>query len=252
VATDSPLPPGRPRQFESTPSAFKPRGQGPRHLHLSVVAPTREGIPEHRDPRPYGETPQDWNPYHTESTQPVTALAEELIRSLDYRISVADFDDEDTPSSAVPSDDPDKRTADRPVIMLVDRWALTDADRVRRLRAFDAEARPWVNAVVPWSRADPQSSHTSGRELGEELERTLPFTLERGRRTDCRTAVNGVPSLQAFTDVLPHVVANTTRQYLKHAAAHPPAGPHVPRPRLTGPTPRALPPSAGHDTGGTP
>ncbi|WP_161790197.1 TIR-like protein FxsC [Streptacidiphilus carbonis] len=246
VATESPLPPGSPRHYERTPSAFKPRGEGPRRLHLSVAAPTRDTIPGHRDTDPYGESAQDWNPYPTESTQPLPTLAEELIRSLDYRITVSSFDDEEVPEDLGAPGSPDgnggwryradeKTPPDGPVILLVDRWALADEERQRRLKAFDTTAGPWVNAVVPWNRADAQCQSEEGRQLAEELERTLPLTLDRGRRTDCRMAVTGVPTLKAFTDILPAVVANTTRQFLKHATAHPPAGPEVPRPRLPGP-----------------
>lgn len=244
VAQESPLPPGRPRPYETTPSAFKPRGTGTRHIHLTVAAPTRDTLPEGRDIRPYGEDAQDWNPYHSESTRPLPALAEELIRSLDYRVTVSSFDDEDSGGHLDPPAPPGPAAEDRndpapqrPGILLVDRWALADSDRRRRLKAFDANSRPWVGAVVPWNRADIQCRGEEGRRLSEELERTLPNILDRGRRTDCRLAVNGVPTLKAFTDILPSVVANTTRHYLKHAAAHPPAGRKVPRPRLMGPLP---------------
>ncbi|MFC7264553.1 TIR-like protein FxsC [Streptomyces lutosisoli] len=248
VAQESPLPSSRPRPYESTPSAFKPRGEGPRRIHLTVAAPTRHSIPEHRDTRPYGEDAQDWNPYHSESTRPLPSLAEELIRSLDYRITVSSFDDEDTGETLV-TDDSDKAAPSHPGILLVDRWALTDEERQRRLRAFDANARPWVSAIVPWNRADIQCHGEEGRKLAADLERTLPSILDRGRRTDCRVAVNGVPTLKAFTDVLPAVVAHATRQYLKHAEAHPPAGPPIRRPRLMGPTHPPLP-EGGSDHGG--
>ncbi|WP_232838483.1 TIR-like protein FxsC [Streptomyces geranii] len=242
VAEDSPLPAVRPRPYESTPSAFKPRGEGPRRIHLTVAAPTRDSIPAHRDKRPYGEDAQDWNPYHSESTRPLPALAEELIRSLDYRITISSFDDEDHGrhgggSATNPADgDIEKAPPGRPGILLIDRWALTDEERRYRLRAFDLGARPWVSAIIPWNRADLQCHSEEGRQLTTELELTLPLILDRGRRTDCRIAVNGVSSLKAFTDILPTVVAHTTQQYLKHAVAHPPAGPYVPRPRLMDPT----------------
>ncbi|WP_405879593.1 TIR-like protein FxsC [Streptomyces sp. NBC_01136] len=286
IAHESPVPPGRLPSYEHTPSAFTPRDQGPprldagpRHIHLTVAAPTRQSIPEHRDARPYGEDARDWNPYHSESARPLSALAEELIRSLDYLITVSSFDDEGTregggkngdedtgegkggdtggdsgrdggedragntagdmgwgSGGSPAAGDPDKAPPDHPRILLVDRWALTDETRRRRLAAFDAGARPWVGVIVPWNQADTQCHGDEGRRLTAELERTLPLILDRGRRTDCRVAVNGVPTLKAFTDVLPAVVAHATRQYLKHAEAHPPPGPPTPRPRLTGPT----------------
>nr|WP_275406637.1 FxsC protein [Streptomyces sp. SID12488] len=260
VAHESPLPPSRPRNYESTPSAFKPRGTGPRHIHLTVAAPTRDSVPEHRDSRPYGEDAQDWNPYHGESRRSLPSLAEELIRSLDYRITVSSFDDEDTeepselPADGAPDDsggrgDKDDKGVGRPGILLVDRWVLTDEERRRRLKIFDSHARPWVSAIVPWNRLDLQCHSSEGRQLTEELERTLPLILDRGRRTDCRIAVTGVPTLKAFTDVLPSVVAHTTRQFLKHAEAHPPPGPHIPRPRLMGPV-QPQHPESGSNNGG--
>jgi len=236
VAHESPLPSGRPRDYESTPSAFKPRGEGPRRIHLTVAAPTSDSIPPHRDIRPYGEDARDWNPYASESVRPLPALAEELIRSLDYRITVSSFDDADIGEDLGVHHD-DQPEPIWPGILLVDPWALTDGERRRRLREFDANSRPWVSAIIPWNRADLQSQGEEGRELVTALEDTLPTILDRGRRADCRVAVNGVPTLKAFTDVLPAVVAHATRQYLRYATFVPPAGPHLPRPRLVGPTP---------------
>ncbi|MGJ5828304.1 FxsC protein [Streptomyces ossamyceticus] len=121
-------------------------------------------------------------------------------------------------------------------MLLVDCWSILDEERRRRLKAFDSAAQPWVAAVVPWNRADTPCQGDEGRQVKAELERTLPSILDRGRRTDFRIAVNGVPTLKAFTDVLPSVVAHLTRQYLKKAEAHPPEGPHFEQPRLKGPT----------------
>ncbi|WP_326583021.1 TIR-like protein FxsC [Streptomyces sp. NBC_00481] len=255
VAHESPLPSSRPRPYETTPSAFKPRGEGPRSIHLTVAAPTRDTVPEHRDTRPYGEDARDWNPYHGESTRPLPALAEELIRSLDYRITVSDFDDghvvPDVPAPGGPDGHGAVAAAQpgHPAILLVDRWAVHDEERRNRLREFDHAAHPWVSAIVPWNRADLQCHGEEGQRLTAELERVLPNILEHGRRTDCRVAVAGVPTLKAFTDVLPSVVAHATRQFLRNAAAHPPPGPRGPRPRLMGP--HHPPPSdAGPDHGG--
>ncbi|WTE73775.1 TIR-like protein FxsC [Streptomyces sp. NBC_01615] len=243
VADESPLPSSRPRPYESTPSAFRPRGEGPRRIHLTVAAPTRHALPEHRDPRPYGEGAEDWNPYHAASARPLASLAEELIRSLDYRVTVSSFDDEEIADETL-----DKTgRAPMPEILLIDRWALTDEERQRRLAAFDANARPWVSAIVPWDRADMQCHGEEGRKLAADLERTLPSILDRGRLTDGRVAVNGVPTLKAFTDVLPAVVAHATRQYLKHSGVTPPSTPSPPR--LRGPDglsyPEAVPDGGG-------
>jgi hypothetical protein len=54
--------------------------------------------------------------------------------------------------------------------------------------------------------------------------------------------------LKAFTEVLPVVVAQATRQYLRHAKAHPPPGPSTPRPRLS--LAHSTDPDARSDPGG--
>ncbi|WP_257217344.1 TIR-like protein FxsC [Streptomyces sp. HG99] len=238
VAQEAPLPPSPPRPYESTPSAFKPRGEGPRRIHLTVVAPTRGSVPETRDVRAYGDDPQDWNPYHPESTRPLPALAEELIRSLDYRVTVSSFDDDEVRGKDF--DHPEAGSA--PEILLLDRWALSDEERRRRLREFDHDARPWVSVIVPWNRADVQRYGEEARDLATELEQTLPQIVDRDRRTEHRTAMNGVSTLKAFTDVLPTIVAYATQQYMKYHSTHPPAGPSVSRPpRLRGPDPTSYP-----------
>ncbi|WP_330302415.1 MULTISPECIES: TIR-like protein FxsC [unclassified Streptomyces] len=239
VARESPLPPGQPRDYARTPVAFRPRSEGPRYIRLTVVAPTRHSIPEHRDPRSYGEDAEDWNPYHAASTRPLASLAEDLIRSLDYRVTVSSFDDDEIADETLD----EAGRVPTPEILLIDRWALTDEERRRRLAAFDASARPWVSAIVPWNRSDMQCHGEEGRKLAADLERTLPSILDRGRRTDCQLAVNGVPTLKAFTDILPAVVAHVTRQYLKQLGVTPPS---MPRPRLRGPAPQSYP-EAGPD-----
>lgn len=247
VARESPLPPSTPRDYDSTPSAFKPRGQGPRRIHLTVAAPTRGTLPEHRDARPYGERAQDWNPYHSESTRPLAAHAAELIRALDYRVTVSSLDESN--ASLAPEREagvdgtPDgDAEPDHPHLLLVDRWVVTTRKHCDELKRLDDHAQSWMSAVVPWNHADVQCHSAEGLELCRLLEDLLPRLLDRGRHTPWHRAVDGVPTLKEFTDVLPAVVAHAAGQFLKHAQAHPPSGPHVPRPRLLGPVPRTTAP----------
>lgn len=239
VAEQTDLPPGRPRAYDRTRSAFKPRGEAPRRIHLTVAAPTIESIPGHRDRRPYGVDPHDWNPYHAESTRPLSQLAEDLIRSLDYRITVSAFEDERTGPAAEDGEqtgtDPFDSGRPPPSILLIDRWVLADEEYRRRLMAYDAYAHPWVTAVIPWGRDDEQCQGPEGRDLEALLEHTLPSILERGRKLDSYLPLNRVPTLRAFNDVLPAVVAYATQQFLKQATPHPPPGGNIAKPRLEGP-----------------
>jgi hypothetical protein len=197
-------------------------------MQITIAAPTRHDLPEGRHDAYYGDNPQEWNPYHPASARPLAYVAEELVRSLNYQAVITSFDEE----SARP--DANSRPG-TPEILLLDRWALQDEDRRRRLAAFDAENRPWVTMVVPWCRDDHQS-RAAEAELTELLEETMPVKMRQGRAY-CRIAAKGVPTMEAFGQILPQVVEVAAQQYLRHARAYPPgtSGRHSERTRLMGP-----------------
>lgn len=153
-------------------------------MRITIAAPTRHDLPDGRISDYYGDHPQDWNPYHPAAARPLAYVAEELVRSLNYQAQITSFDEE----SGRPEG---KSPPTTPEILLVDRWALQDEDRRRRLAAFDAEDRPWVTMVVPWSREDHQS-RAAEAELTEKLEATMPAKMRHGR-TFCRAAARGCP-----------------------------------------------------------
>ncbi|MFF5446568.1 TIR-like protein FxsC [Streptomyces sp. NPDC012888] len=252
VAESVRLDSSRPLDYRVVPSAFGSPGGSARSLQVTVAAATRHDLPEGRSPEYYGETALDWNPYHPASRRPVAYVAEELVRNLNYRTTVASFDDEAGHFDS-------KQPPTRPEILIVDRWAVTDEHRRQRLAAFDQEPRPWVSVVVPWNRYDHQS-RAKENELVHTLEDTMPVKMGQGRAA-CRAAANGVPNLEALGQILPQVVEAAAQQYLRHAQVYPPAGgAHTERPRLLGPMgmsgppgpppPRApFPPDAHSDTG---
>lgn len=231
VADTVQISPGRPVDYRLVPSAFGAPGSGagaPRPMQITIAAPTRHDLPEGRHDAYYGDNPQEWNPYHPASARPLAYVAEELVRSLNYQAVVTSFDEE--------SARPDGKTRPgTPEILLLDRWALQDEDRRRRLAAFDAENRPWVTMVVPWCRDDHQG-RAAEAELTELLEETMPVKMRQGRAY-CRIAAKGVPTMEAFGQILPQVVEVAAQQYLRHARAYPPgtSGRHSERTRLMGP-----------------
>ncbi|MCX5197619.1 TIR-like protein FxsC [Streptomyces sp. NBC_00249] len=237
VAETVRLDPVRPVDYRVVPSAFGPAGgraglggQGgapARTLHVTVAAASRHDLPEGRSPEYYGESALDWNPYHPVSQRPVAYVAEELVKNLNYQTSMSSFDDEAGHFDS-------KQPPTRPEILIVDRWAVEDEQRRRRLAAFDQESRPWINVVVPWNRYDHQSKAKED-ELARRLEETLPVKMGQGRAA-CRAAANGVASMETLGQILPQVVEAAAQQFLRHAQVYLPAGnTHTERPRLIGP-----------------
>ncbi|GGT41488.1 hypothetical protein GCM10010271_51870 [Streptomyces kurssanovii] len=229
VADTIRLAPGSPVEFRQAPSAFGRPSVGPRPMHVTVAAPTSHDLPPGRSADYYGKQSQDWNPYHPDSARPLAYVAQDLVRSLNYQPTVSSFDHEPLPAAGQPPT--------RPEILLIDRWALENEERRRKLAAFDAHPHPWVSVVVPWNRDDPDSRDAEA-ELIEKLERTMPHQMSHGRAA-CQAAAKGVYSMEAFGHLLPQVAEAAAQEYLRHAEAFPPAPPgggsHSERPRLRGP-----------------
>lgn len=238
------LAPVRPVDYRVVPSAFGAAGSTPggssRALHVTVAAASRHDLPEGRDPEYYGDSALDWNPYHPVAQRPIAYVAEDLVKNLNYKTTVASFDDEAGHFDS-------KQPPTRPEILIVDRWAVEDEHRRQRLAAFDQEHRPWINVVVPWNRHYDHQSRAREAELTRRLEETLPVKMRQGRAA-CRAAANGVASMETLGQILPQVVEAAAQQFLRHAQVYLPSGnTQIERPRLLGPmgmgSPPALPPA---------
>ncbi|MEU9607260.1 TIR-like protein FxsC [Streptomyces sp. NPDC048057] len=224
VADATRLSPGSPVDYRHAPSAFGKASSGPRSMHLMVAAPTRHDLPAGRAPEYYGRESLDWNPYYPNSARPLAQVAQDLVRSLDYQPTLSSFDQVTLPS-------PGQRPT-RPEMLIIDRWALADDARCARLAEFDARAQPWTALVVPWNRDDPQS-RLSEAELAERLERTMPYHMSPANHRSTRAAARGVPSMEAFGQILPSVVEVSAQGYLGSAEVFPPgAAPAVRPPQI--------------------
>ncbi|MFJ4828776.1 TIR-like protein FxsC [Streptomyces sp. NPDC088747] len=225
IADATQIAPGSPVDYRVAPSAFG-RGLGPRPLHVTVVAPTLHDLPEGRDPSYYGNSSLDWNPYHPSTARPLAFVAEDIGRSLNYQVTVSSLDEEAPYGSY-------KQPPSRPEVLLVDRWALKDPARRARLAAIGTD-QPWVSVLVPWNPHDQQSWAVE-EALSEQLATTMPSTMQL-RPDAVRAAVKGVPSFEAFAQLLPQVAEAAAQQYMRYAAVYPPAGAGVAqRRRLSGP-----------------
>lgn len=236
VAESVRLDSARPVDYRVVPSAFgRPGSATARTLQVTVAAAPRHELPEGRSPEYYGDSALEWNPYHPVSQKPIAYVAEDIVRSLNYRTTLASFDDEAGHFDS-------KQPPTRPEILIVDRWVLQDEQRRQRLAAFDQESRPWINVVVPWNRYDHQS-RAKEAELAQRLEETMPIKMSQGRAA-CRAAANGVANMETLGQILPQVVEAAAQQFLRHAQVYPPAGgTHTERPRLLGPMGMSGPPA---------
>ncbi|MFD9336844.1 TIR-like protein FxsC [Streptomyces sp. NPDC060028] len=229
VAETVRLDPSRTVDHRTMPSAFGAPGRSARSLRIIIAAPSRHDLPEGRSHEYYGDSAQEWNPYHPVSRRPIAYVAEDMARNLDYQVTVSSFDDEEAGHF-------DGRQAPaQPEILIVDRWMVEDESRRRRLAAFDRTTRPWTSVIVPHNRHDHQS-RARENELAYRLEEIMPVKMGQGRAA-CRAAANGVANMETLGQILPQVVGAAAEQFLRHAQVYPPAGTidTQRRPRLLGP-----------------
>jgi FxsC-like protein len=216
AAEASPVEPGDLGPYESLPSAFGgygATGPGDKLLRVTVVAPSRDELPDGRDPAYYGKDVSEWNPYRQDSVRSLADHAAELARSLSYTPDVGDLYRHEAALL-------DGGAPFAPEVLLIDPWAVTQPECREMLKRLDSMDKPWVQVVVVWNQQDTQMQGDA-HQIRAALEVVLPCKLREGRATSA-LAVRGVPSLEDFGMVLPTVIAAAGRHYLRSASARPP------------------------------
>lgn len=223
AAEASPPVPASMVPYESLSPAFGgtgAAGPGDKPLRITVVAPNRDELPDGRDAACYGGDFHAWNPYRGDSVRPLAVHAAELARGMSYTPQVGDlFRHEARLVGREPPSGPE--------VLLIDPWAALLPDCRDILRRLDSIDTPWAQVIVVWNQKDTQMRAERDR-LREALNAVLPRKLKEGRATHV-FAVRGVPSLEEFGLVLPPVIAEAGRHYLRIASARLAQEPQAPQ-----------------------
>jgi FxsC-like protein len=123
-----------------------------------------------------------------------------------------------------------------PSLCLVDAWVSLSAKYQEHLSRLDQIKEPWVSVLVPWNSEDT-GMHEARDDLREKLHQHLGRKLA-GVPRRCQMAASGIPTLQDFGHLLPEMTMIMLKRFRKEAAAHPPAGPIIERPRLRSTDPK--------------
>lgn len=204
-----------------------------RHLYITVAALDEPSLPPRRDHRYYGRRPEDWNPYHPDSDVPLLARAEDLARELGYAPVI------DTPTSAqavsrssAPQSESGETSQDPdgPGIILIDPWMANDPAGLACIAELDRHRKPWVRALVLWSRSDAQTLEHAAA-LRARLQLAMPRGMDSWRRT-ARAATRDLRTLAEFGHALPSIVEFARSNLLKASRPKPSTGEYPARPRL--------------------
>ncbi|MEO3975025.1 FxsC protein [Streptomyces sp. CAU 1734] len=216
------------------PDAFATLPPSP-PLRVTVLALSEERLPIGREPSRYGPSPLHWRPYGPVAGGPVAEQVRELARNLGFDPEVVSFDKAlvELRGSGTPA---------APWILIVDPWALQDAEIARRARAFDEAHRPWTAVLTALADDDPQTKEHSERLRGL-LESAFPRYLREGRMGE-QSAVRGLVTADAFALWFGELAESAYMRYLRYLRYIQPQSP----PRSSE---RGRPPGLGADVLGT-
>ena len=224
------------------PDAADPGGAD-RRFRITVAAPDVSSTPPGRNRDYYGPQPEDWCPYHPDSTVPLARRAEDVARGLGYTPIVSALTHFSPELQPVPAAPAASAVPDGPGVLLVDPW-IAHTLSSGTVAQVDRCRKEWIRVLVPWSCSDRQTTEQATA-LRSLLEGVMPWSMEEWRRT-APPATRDLTSVADFGHAMPEVVERAWRRYLR--AARPTARNQAfpPRPRLRdGPHP----PGAGNGAG---
>jgi FxsC-like protein len=206
VTHNHPLGPSTVPPLDQVPSAFRHNGEAGDDFAVTVAAPTLGAIPAGRDPRGYGAKSTDWRPFGEREELRLAEHAVTAAERLDFRTVASEI------GEALRSD-----TA-KPGVVLIDPWIVESRDATGDLDAllelFAGGRERWTLPLVVHDEHDPQAKQAA--RLVEVLGRILAKAGALSTETARRGAL-GVRSIEDFAAILPVMVTEAERQFLKHS-----------------------------------
>jgi FxsC-like protein len=212
LAENAPVAPSPVRDIDEVPSPFGPPAAPV--FAVAVAAPARSVMPAGGDPAAYGATGSAWRPFPAVQELSLAEYAATLAEQFDFAVLVADLELAEGELETNPG------------IILIDPWFAADEAGLELLRRAVLK-RPWILPVLVRG--------PGGSPRQEELAQRVRTILEESQaaHTDTvRKAVAGVGSLEEFVAVMPFLIAEAERQYLRRGPIMRSTAPPGSRPRL--------------------
>ncbi|MGW0705611.1 TIR-like protein FxsC [Streptomyces sp. NPDC002643] len=181
------------------PSATE-RAEPGSHALLFVAARTSETAHQRStDPGCHGESPMDWNPYHTETPEPLARRATELLEERGFTVRT------DIVSDVLGATLDEARGQGQVAVLLVEARAAADEPFGSALRAYDRSNHPGSAAIVPCGPEEAGDGPQS-KAYWEAVRGALPLNWAKGAGDPLPLLQSGIGSDQ-FDGALHAVVA---------------------------------------------
>lgn len=184
---------------------------------VAVAAPVPSTLAGDHDLAGYSQTSTGWKPFSPGQGISLAAYATRVAEQLDFAVVQTDIEKAGD------------LFGDRPGVILIDPWFIAEERGQRILQSSVRDLPSWVLALLV---LDP-TPDTRAAELADAT-RSILQKAGVARSEAARDAIRGVTSVAEFTALMPILVTEAERQYLRHgpvlrATARPGS-----RPRLIG------------------
>jgi FxsC-like protein len=216
LAEESPIGPSEVPDIDEMKSPFSP-GSRLSVFAIETAAPTTRTVAADHDPRGYGESSAEWRPFPQQEL-PLAQYARQAAERFDFQAEVSGI-----------KTAPDPRTR-RPGIILIDPWFIADEHGRSALESAVDQLPRWVLPLLILDQPDDPRT----RDLAGRVRKIL--SAAGALPTDsARQAAQGVSSLNEFVSIIPRLVAEAERQYLRYRSGRVRSQPSARRPRLRHP-----------------
>lgn len=218
LAEESPIRPSEVPDIDEMKSAFPPTSPLAIFAVETATPAARESGTGYDSLDP-GESDDEWRPFPQQEL-PLTQYASHVIERFDFQVEV---------SRIKKVSDPRTR---RPGIILIDPWFIADDNGQSELQSALRQLPRWVLPLLILSK--PGDRRT--RDLADRVREIL--VAARALHTDLsRQAAQGVGSLDDFLSIVPSLVMESERQYLRYRSGRVRSQPSARRPSLRRPGP---------------
>jgi FxsC-like protein len=202
IAERDPIEPVEPEQvgdIEKAPSAFPTERRLP-VFRIEVAAPTTTNAPKSSDPRAYGDSSWDWRPF-AEQELSLAEYARLVTERFDFDVRVGE--------AGLAGD----LVGRRPGIIVIDPQFIADQAGREALAEVAAKLPRWVLPLVVVDRPEDTRTQKLAEGVFDILSKAKALPTESARR-----GAHGVDSLDAFVTIVPVLVAEAGKQYLRRSS----------------------------------
>ncbi|MFF5052553.1 TIR-like protein FxsC [Micromonospora sp. NPDC000663] len=181
---------------------------------VAVLAPTRDQLPEGRQASSYADRSLLWRPFGARQELPLAEYVASTAERLGLPVRTTDFADAEDLLEI------------RPGVVLIDPWITERPEGLAALRAAARALPPWAVPLLVTDADDPRDAHR-----GADLARLALGVLQDSGATRARW----VGRMDELAGLMPTLVTEARRLYLKHGAVFPASVPNTRPPSLRTP-----------------